>query len=131
MDQRAADLARGANTAVKGAKPSVADDEPWELFYWAQMQPNGRNHMIGRGEFVRLLFEAAGVEYIDHGVLSGGAAVANFLWGPDEFLKKFPLFAPPAIRHGSFVLFQTPAICLIPGQAIRVLSVHGRRHRTR
>jgi len=88
---------------------------PWELFYWAAVKEDGKNHMVGRGEFVRLLFEAAGVAYIDHGVLSGPNAnvypqsVANFVFG-DGNKDGFPIFGPPAIRKGSFVVNQTPTI---------------------
>ena len=102
-------------------------DAPWELFYWARLEADGKNHMIGRGEFVRLMFEVAGVPYIDHGVVSARErllrtnaskvvatseernVVANFCWGEGNGAG-FPVFAPPAIRKGSFVLSQTPSI---------------------
>lgn len=86
---------------------STRAEAPWELFYWARLEADGKNHMIGRGEFVRLMFEAAGVSYIDHG-LKGGGVVADFCFGEDN--SGFPVFAPPAIRKGTFVLSQTPSI---------------------
>ena len=55
---------------------------PWELYYWAYMK-DGRNHMIGRGEFVRLMFELAGVEYIDHGV-KDSSQVFKFVRGGEN-----------------------------------------------
>jgi glutathione S-transferase len=88
---------------------------PWELFYWAAVKEDGKNHMIGRGEFVRLIFEAAGVSYIDHGVLAGAhpnvypKTVADFIFG-DGNKDGFPVLAPPAIRKGRFVVNQTPTI---------------------
>ena len=88
--------------------------EVWELFYWANLKEDGKNHMIGRGEFVRLMFEVAGVEYIDHGVKDGNASsiytssVFNFVKGDGN--KGFPCFAPPVIKKGDFVLSQTPVI---------------------
>jgi glutathione S-transferase len=90
-------------------------DAPWELYYWANVKEDGRNHMVGRGEFVRLMFEAAGVPYIDHGVQQGGGVVATFCWGGGN-ATGWPVFAPPAIKKGSFVLSQTPAIIAYLGK---------------
>lgn len=93
----------------------MAAADGWELFYWAQMKDDGKNHMIGRGEFVRLLFELAGVPYVDHGVMDGGAhKVFKFVRGGENV--DFPVFAPPAIKRGSFVLSQTPAIMKFLGK---------------
>ena len=51
------------------------EDAPWELFYWSYVNKDTRkNNMIGRGEFVRIMFEAAGVPYIDSFTLSDGMA---------------------------------------------------------
>ena len=50
----------------------VDEQAPWELYYWAFMKEDGRNGMIGRGEFVRLMFEITGTPFIDHGVLPEG-----------------------------------------------------------
>jgi glutathione S-transferase len=87
-------------------------DQSWELFYWASMKEKDgklRNHMIGRGEFVRLMFELAAVPYLDHGVQeNGGATVFKFARGGEN--AGFPVFAPPIIKRGEFVLSQTPAI---------------------
>ncbi len=91
------------------------DAAPWELYYWANVKEDGRNHMIGRGEFVRLMFEAAGVPYIDRGVEKGGAFVAAFCWGGGN-AGGWPIFAPPAIKKGDFVLSQTPAIMTFLGK---------------
>jgi glutathione S-transferase len=89
--------------------------EPWELYYWANIKEDGKNHMIGRGEFVRLMFELAGVTYIDHGVLpNGGATVFQFVRGGKN--NGFPVFAPPVIKRGEFVLSQTPAIMKFLGK---------------
>jgi len=75
----------------------------YELFYWPGIQ--------GRGEFVRLAFEAAGVPYVDVGRLpasqGGAAAVARLLEEPGRWLT--PL-GPPALRHGKVLVAQTAAI---------------------
>mmetsp|Transcript_6318 Transcript_6318/g.10575 ORF Transcript_6318/g.10575 Transcript_6318/m.10575 type:complete len:270 (+) Transcript_6318:55-864(+) len=103
-------------------------DKQWELFYWANMKEVGDgtekrliNHMIGRGEFVRLMFEVAGVSYIDHGVLpDGGKTVFELSKSSKEpgQTSVFPIFAPPIIRKGNFVLSQTPAIMKFLGQEL-------------
>jgi glutathione S-transferase len=77
---------------------------PYELVYWPGIQ--------GRGEFVRLAFEAAGVPYVDVGRLpaargGGAGAVARLLREPGSWLT--PL-GPPALRHGRILVAQTAAI---------------------
>lgn len=77
---------------------------PYELLYWPGLQ--------GRGEFVRLAFEAAGVPYVDVGRLpasrgGGAAAIARLLEEPGPWLT--PL-GPPALRHGRVLVAQTAAI---------------------
>jgi len=76
----------------------------YELFYWPGIQ--------GRGEFVRLAFEAAGVPYVDVGRLpasrgGGSAAVERLLEERGPWLT--PL-GPPALRHGKVLVAQTAAI---------------------
>mmetsp|Transcript_10248 Transcript_10248/g.19104 ORF Transcript_10248/g.19104 Transcript_10248/m.19104 type:complete len:249 (-) Transcript_10248:275-1021(-) len=91
------------------------DQEPWEMYYWAYMREDGKNHMVGRGEFVRLMFELAGVSYTDYGVTKDGMPkVVEFLRGGGNV--DFPVFAPPAIKRGYFVLSQTPAIVKFLGK---------------
>jgi len=77
---------------------------PYELLYWPGIQ--------GRGEFVRLAFEAAGAPYVDVGRLpasrgGGSAAIARLLEERGPWLT--PL-GPPALRHGKVLVAQTAAI---------------------
>jgi len=79
-------------------------DPPYRLFYWPGIQ--------GRGEFVRLAFEASGVPYVDVGRLpasrgGGAAAVARLLEEPGPWLTPF---GPPALLHGKTLVAQTAAI---------------------
>src|SRR5512139_641104 len=76
----------------------------YELFYWPGIQ--------GRGEFVRLPFEDAGVTYDDVGRRpesqgGGVAAIERLLGDPGPWLT--PL-GPPALRHGRVLVAQTAAI---------------------
>ena len=76
----------------------------YELFYWPGIQ--------GRGEFVRLAFEDAGVPYDDvarRPQREGGgvAAIEDLLESAGRYLAPF---GPPALRHGRVVVAQTAAI---------------------
>ncbi len=99
---------------------------PFELFYWSGIQ--------GRGEFIRLAFEAAGVTYVDVGRLpasrgGGDAAVARLLEEPGPWLTPF---GPPALRHGKVLVAQTaailqwlaPRIGLVPREEASRLRAH-------
>ncbi|ABS27692.1 glutathione S-transferase [Anaeromyxobacter sp. Fw109-5] len=76
----------------------------YELLYWPGLQ--------GRGEFIRLAFEDAGVPYVDVGRApesegGGVAAIERLLQEPGPWLT--PL-GPPALRHGDVLVAQTAAI---------------------
>lgn len=81
----------------------MADDR-YELIYWPGIQ--------GRGEFVRLAFEDAGVPYVEVGRLpesegGGVPAIERLLQEPGPWLTPF---GPPALRHGDVLVAQTAAI---------------------
>lgn len=81
----------------------------YELYYWS--------HIQGRGEFVRLALEQAGVDYIDvaRGPESKGmgvAAIRRML--VDETLPT-PPYAPPVLRVGKRWIAQTANILLYLG----------------
>jgi glutathione S-transferase len=83
---------------------------PYELYYWPEIP--------GRGEFVRLVLEEAGVEWVDVGrrprEAGGGVeAVLAFYAGKHA---GHPVFAPPVLKHGELVLAQTAAICHFLGR---------------
>ncbi|KJZ73419.1 hypothetical protein HIM_07213 [Hirsutella minnesotensis 3608] len=84
------------------------DDAPYELIYWPGLP--------GRGEFIRLLFEEAGVSYTDTAKNGDEQAVATVVdyMGPDNKgdANNPPIFASPVLKHGSLVLNQTPNILL-------------------
>jgi glutathione S-transferase len=83
--------------------PSRRVGPRYELFYWPGIQ--------GRGEFVRLAFEAAGVPYVDVGRLppprGGAGRIARLIGEPGPWLT--PL-GPPALRYGRTLVAQTAAI---------------------
>ncbi|KID74999.1 Glutathione S-transferase [Metarhizium brunneum] len=98
----------------------TANEAPYELIYWPGIP--------GRGEFVRLLFEEAGVSYTDT-AKSGGDAVPTVLKlmaadnkGDD---MNPPSFACPALKHGDLRLSQTPNILLYLGPKLGLAPTEG------
>src|SRR5512146_742948 len=75
----------------------------YQLYYWPGIQ--------GRGEFIRLAFEDAGVPYDDVGRRTsrggGVAAIRALLEEPGPWLTPF---GPPALQHGRILVAQTAAI---------------------
>lgn len=76
----------------------------YKLIYWSNIQ--------GRGEFIRLILEEAGVAYEEVGRLpepeGGDEVVASYLYGKGQ---GNPAFGPPLLQDGELVLAQTAAIC--------------------
>lgn len=84
--------------------------ETYDLYYWPGLP--------GRGEFIRLVFEEAGVPYRDMGRLpeeQGGGmnSIMQFYKGNNE---GHPVFAPPVVTVGELVVAQMPNICLFLGR---------------
>jgi len=76
----------------------------YELYYWPSIQ--------GRGEFIRLAFEEAGVPYIDvarspQDQGGGVQAIMRLLRGD---LEGLPPFAPPILKVGNLVIAQVANI---------------------
>lgn len=94
----------------KAAMAQAKENERYELFYWPAIQ--------GRGEFPRLVFEEAGVPYIDVGRLpeeEGGGFRRLIAMRENAGFHPQP-FAPPILRVGSFTIAQTALICDFLGQ---------------
>jgi glutathione S-transferase len=93
----------------------------YELYYRPTIQ--------GRGEFVRLALEAAGVDYADMarsgsdaasaGPGNGIKAMMRFMNDPDV---ERPPFAPPFLVHGKVVVAQTAAILLYLGPRLGLVG---------
>ena len=91
-------------------------DPAYELYYWPGIQ--------GRGEFVRLAFEEAGVDYVDVGRLprSKGGGVDAILRVLRGDLGPHIPFAPPVLRAGDIVVAQTAGILHFLGPRIGLVS---------
>jgi len=76
----------------------------YELFYWPGIQ--------GRGEFVRLALEYAGLEYTDIAREKDAAAIVDLM--KDEALEHLP-FAPPILKAKDLTISQTANILLYLG----------------
>lgn len=80
----------------------MSQSTSYQLYYWPSIP--------GRGEFVRLVFEAAEVAYRDVARHEGADAIQRFMQGQAE---GFPVFAPPIlVVDDDVVLAQTANICL-------------------
>ncbi|NVB77634.1 MAG: glutathione S-transferase [Kofleriaceae bacterium] len=80
----------------------------YELFYWPEIQ--------GRGEFIRLVLEDAGADYVDVAREEGGdARLEEVLDGAFDQLLPFAL---PVLRAGQVVLSQTAAITSFLGHQL-------------
>ena len=78
----------------------------YELYYW--------DGIPGRGEFVRLALEDAGVPYVDVGRKNGGED--RMLAVLARKALAHPPFAPPFLRAGKLLIGQTANILLFIGE---------------
>lgn len=90
-------------------KRAKTDGTTYELIYWPGLP--------GRGEFVRLLFEATGTPYADRGNDRSPKEAAELVmsYTSDDSVPgpaNPPVLAPPILRHGDLVIHQTPNILL-------------------
>lgn len=86
-------------------------EHPYDLYYWPTIQ--------GRGEFVRLALEAAGVKYRDIGRTKGISALTDMCgaFGDAKTAKGgYIPFAPPVLKAGDQTIFQTALICAWIGE---------------
>ncbi|MBA5606963.1 glutathione S-transferase [Duganella sp. FT3S] len=80
---------------------------PYQLYYWPGIQ--------GRGEFVRLALEEAGVPYVDVARKRGERGMPAMLASLDGARETHPSFAPPVLRAGELLIGQTANILLFLG----------------
>ena len=86
---------------------------PYELYYWPTIQ--------GRGEFVRLALEEAGVPYRDVARSDApGEGLAAMMALMESRDLAHPPFAPPFLKSGKLVIAQTAAILLYLGDRHRL-----------
>ena len=78
----------------------------YELHYWPTIQ--------GRGEFVRLALEEAGIRYIDVARTDDGEDVMLTYLDDAHFTR--PPFAPPFLKAGKLIIAQTANILLFVGE---------------
>jgi glutathione S-transferase len=97
----------------------------YELYYWPSIQ--------GRGEFIRLAFEAAEVPFVDVARGSGRGAGIQALFAVLEGKRGELLpFAPPVLRHRGLTIAQTanilaylgPRLGLVPRDEASRLAAH-------
>jgi len=94
---------------------------PYELFYWPTIQ--------GRGEFIRLALEEAGVDYIDvarrRGRGMGVAAMMKLMEAP----AAHPAFAPPFLRVDGELIAHTANILDWLGPRLKLAPANAQARR--
>ena len=87
----------------------------YELIYWPGIP--------GRGEHIRLCFEATKTPYTDVSNESkkGSGAVIEYIGDKAGSGPNCPVLAPPILKHGDFVLSQTPNILLYLGPKLGLI----------
>ncbi|KAH7144491.1 putative glutathione S-transferase family protein [Dactylonectria estremocensis] len=95
------------------------DDAAYELIYWPGIP--------GRGEFVRLLFEEAGVSYTDHAREDGDVSVALKYISAENIgdASNPPILAPPILKHGDLIINQLPNILLYLAPKLGLVPTEG------
>ncbi|MCC8391611.1 glutathione S-transferase family protein [Paraburkholderia sp. MMS20-SJTR3] len=85
-----------------------------ELYYWDGLQ--------GRGEFVRLALEEAGVDYVEvaRGKPSKGLGTDAMLDVMHSASEPYPPFAPPFLKDGDLVIAQTANILFYLGPRLNL-----------
>ncbi|MDM0038781.1 glutathione S-transferase [Variovorax sp. J22G21] len=88
----------------------------YQLHYWPTIQ--------GRGEFVRLALEAAGVDYVDvaRELPATGGGEAALMRRVRDPHNPFAPFAPPFLVHGDITVGQTAAILLYLGPRLHLVG---------
>lgn len=95
---------------------TTVESDSYRLYYW----PN----IPGRGEFVRLILEDAGVPYLDVARLpkAAGGGVERILEMRRGEARGLPPYAPPILQVGDLVLAQTAVICDFLGRRFGLVA---------
>jgi glutathione S-transferase len=111
-------------TSTRSSKRQRADtttdspsSPPFELLYWPTIP--------GRGEHIRLAFEATGTPYLDtcNTTKDGTSTLLSHIHSSDtpRTHPNPPPFAPPILKHGDALLSQTPNILLYLGPLLSLV----------
>ncbi|KAL7624757.1 hypothetical protein AAE478_006329 [Parahypoxylon ruwenzoriense] len=86
-----------------------SEDVPYELIYWPSIP--------GRGEHIRLALEEGGATYTDTAQIEKGIDEVTAQVDPSNIGDDLnpPPFAPPILRHGDLLIYQTSNILLYLG----------------
>ena len=92
----------------------------YELYYWPDIQ--------GRGEFVRLALEEAGVDYLDMARLEGrGKGIERMVQILENTTSGSLPFAPPFLKSGKLIIGQTANILLYLGPRLGLVPAANSR----
>lgn len=98
-------------TRQQARQHSAQEEEAqYRLWYWPGIP--------GRGEYVRLAFEASGTPYRDMAREENAGGVEEMLRLLDPMLGETPPLAPPFLQHNGLVIGQTANILLYLGSRL-------------
>jgi glutathione S-transferase len=86
---------------------------PYDLYYW--------DGLPGRGEFVRLAFEEAGVDYVDVAQQEDGPGTAAMMALLASKTEPHIPFAPPFLKDGTLIIPHVANILLYLGPKLGLL----------
>lgn len=107
-------------TTRESKRLKTNDEAPYELIYHPGIP--------GRGEFIRLAFEEAGVAYTDHSKdPEKASSLISEQTSPENVGDEHnpPTFAPPSLRHGDLLIHQTSNILLYVAPKIGLAPKEG------
>lgn len=89
-------------------------DVPYELIYWPGIP--------GRGEHIRLVLEEAGATYTDTAQVKDGMQLVTSQIDDKNRgdTENPPPFAPPILKHGDLLIYQTPNILQYLGRRLNL-----------
>ena len=99
-------VAATMTTSPQPKRQKTDADAAYELIYWPGIP--------GRGEHIRLCFEATKTPYKDVSNESkeGRGAVLEYIGDKADSGPNCPVLAPPILKHGDLIISQTPNILL-------------------
>ncbi|KIW20312.1 hypothetical protein PV08_00887 [Exophiala spinifera] len=116
------------STRASKRQKTDSESEPYRLIYWPGLP--------GRGEHIRLAFEATGTPYVDvsNATSEGVKAVLGQIDTQNQGDERNPPpLAPPVLEHGDLRISQTPNILLYLGGRLGLApspdqDLHGYHH---
>lgn len=95
--------------STRSSKRQKTEDQTYHLIYWPGIP--------GRGEHIRLALEQAGADYTDTAQIEDGMKQVTAQINSENTgdSNNPPPLAPPVLKHGDYIISQTPNILMYLG----------------